>query len=40
MVQVSNYRRLEYPSTPEYNTTMKKKFKFNVTTENKVNQIR
>lgn len=39
-VQVSNYRRLEYPSTPEYNTTMKKKFKFNVTTENKVNQIR
>jgi len=32
--KVSNYRS-DYPSTPEYNTTMKKKFKFNVTNENK-----
>ena len=33
--QVSNYRKFDYPSTPEYNTTMKKKFKFRVTNENK-----
>ena len=33
--QVSNYRKFDYPSTPEYITTMKKKFKFRVTNENK-----
>lgn len=33
--KVSNYRKLDFPSTPEYNTTMKKKFKFLVTNDNK-----